>query len=112
MLRHTDAGTFPGTTTSNLSMPAIAAAAGVPGACVILMGFFSCLAGNMLARDTFAISVLTFPGLLGHNTRLNKYVAGDERSPDRRSEQPHPAAQCIIRAALSKERLLHGQLCR
>jgi hypothetical protein len=70
----------------------------------------------MLARDIFAISTLTFPGLLGHNTRLNEYVAGDERIPDRRSSPNTPSGgavhypQCIIRSALSDEGLLHGQL--
>jgi hypothetical protein len=56
MRRHVEAGTLSGTTTSNLSTPANAAEAGVPVACVILMALFSCLVGNILARDTFAIS--------------------------------------------------------
>src|ERR671910_342896 len=95
MLRHTDAGTFSGTTTSNLSMPAIAAAARGPVDCEVLTGLFSCRVGNMLARDTFAISALPFPGLLGHNTRLNEYVAGDERIPDRRSSPNTPSGGAV-----------------
>src|SRR5690606_1231316 len=100
MFRHAAEGTFSGSTTSNWSRLAIAAPVGTAVTCVIFMRLFSCPFVYMLAWDSCsisaAISTLTFPGLLGHNTRLKRTSPVINESRFAVFGNTPPAVQCII----------------